>query len=68
MENKQHYINYYCQVIHFQIQLAIKFIRENKFPYQKQYWINHLKQTLIQRQKYIEKINSCFEPKQLELF
>lgn len=68
MATKQHYINYYRQVIHFEIELYIKFIRENKFPYQKQYWIDNLKQALITKNKYIEKINSCFEHKQLELF
>ena len=64
-------ILHYKQNIVFSINLYIKFIRENKFPYQLAYWKEKLLEALKIRSKILKKINELkvyFSPVQLTLF
>ena len=56
---------YYYQYIHWSIILYIKCIRQNKFPYQLDYWKKELKEALILRNKKALEIINYYEPKQL---
>lgn len=58
MKNKEFYLAYYYQVIHFQISQCLIALRKNKFPYQKEYWQQDLNRTLISKRKYIALINN----------
>jgi len=48
----------------WQILMYISFIKKNQFPYQKKYWINQLKNTLIRRN---EIINDLTVKKEMQL-
>lgn len=64
-------ILHYKQNIVFSIHLYIKFIRENKFPYQLAYWKEKLLEALKIRSELLKKINELegsFSPVQLTLF
>lgn len=65
---KEFLIKYYYEVIQWQILLYVRMIKENKYNYQQEYWLNSLKENLQNRDNYLKKINNYFEPKQLELF
>jgi len=55
---------YYKEVMQWQILMYISFIKKNQFPYQKKYWINQLKNTLIRRN---EIINDLTVKKEMQL-
>ena len=61
-------INYYKEVIQWQICLYINFIRKNEFPYQLEYWKKQLSNSLELRKKLLQKIILIKENKQLKLF
>jgi hypothetical protein len=58
---------YYKEVMQWQILMYISFIKKNEFPYQKEHFINLLKNTLIRRNKIINDLTVKKEM-QLSLF
>lgn len=54
--NKNRLLLHYKENVRWSILLHIKFIRENKFPYQLKYWKSQLKKDLEIRRQIFEKL------------